>query len=278
MDWSWFSNWIGLTPLWIIALVLFGAMTLAAALGRLIHHLGQKRVEDPAAAGEGQEGYVVSAVLGLMALLMGFTFSLAVDRFEARRLLVLDEANAIGTAYLRAQLLPEPHRARMSDLLVRYTENRIALAKAKPEETAPRLAVNDGLLTDIWAATSAAYESIKQLDFSTPYLTSVNELIDLDAARKAARMARVPPAVFVVLFTYLVTTAGVLGYVLRGLRGQLAAVFLLALVDLALMLIVDIDRPTLGGVVESQRSMEMLLDSLKSQPPSVFDRYKTPQN
>ena len=103
----------------------------------------------------GQEGYVVSAVLGLLAFLLGFAFSLATDRFETRRHLVLEESNAIGTAFLRAQLLGEPHRARLSDLLVRYTENKIALARAQPDQQPPLLAIDDKLITEIWAATAA---------------------------------------------------------------------------------------------------------------------------
>ena len=80
---------------------------------------------------DGQEGYVVSAVLGLLALMLGFTLAMAVDRYETRRALVLEEANAIGTTYLRAQLFGEPHRARLSKLLVEYNDNRLALALAR---------------------------------------------------------------------------------------------------------------------------------------------------
>jgi hypothetical protein len=68
-------------------------------------------------------------------------------------------------------------------------------------------------------------------------------------------------------------TAGVLGYVLKGTRGRLAGLFLLALLTLSLLLILDIDRPTLGGIAESQRPMEQLRTSL-TQPPSVYDKWK----
>ena len=74
-----------------------------------------------------QESYLVGSMLGLLALLLAFSFSMALDRYEERRHLVIQEANAIGTAYLRTQLLDEPHRARLSGLLVDYTDNRIAL-------------------------------------------------------------------------------------------------------------------------------------------------------
>jgi hypothetical protein len=273
MNWPWFQSFLAATPLAWVALTLFAAMCAAAAIGVLLKARRARRRASREA--DGQEGYIVSAVLGLLALLMGFTFSLAVERFEARRLLALQEANAIGTTYLRAQLLTEPHRARMNDLLLRYIDNRIILAKAKPDAIAPYLAVNDALVVDMWAATSAAFDTIKSRDFSSVYLNSVNEMIDLDTSRKAARLARVPSEVFAVLFIYLVTTAGVLGYVLRGVRGRLAAGFLLLLLTLSLSLIVDINRPTLGLIVESQGPMEMTQRFMHANPPATFDRWRT---
>src|SRR4051794_26223849 len=177
MDWTAFQTALNLTPLWIVALVLFAAMCAASLAGiGLRYRRDLKTGADLQAppAEDGQEGYIVSAVLGLLALLMGFTFSLAVDRFDARRHLVLEEANAIGTAYLRSQLLPEPGRTRMSGLLVRYTDNRLALAKARPDRVAPLLAADEALTVDIWAAAAAGFDSIKTLDFSSSYIESVN--------------------------------------------------------------------------------------------------------
>ncbi|HVK43082.1 MAG TPA: hypothetical protein VM471_11430 [Phenylobacterium sp.] len=278
MTWDPFHAWISSAPLLTIGALLFGAMCLAALIGVLLNqwHAAQSArstAADESERAEGQEGYIVSAVLGLLALLMGFTFSLAVDRFETRRHLVLEEANAIGTTYLRAQLLPEPHRARMTDILVRYTDNRILLARAGPAKMAPFLATNDALVTDMWAATSSAFEVIKTLDFSSTYVDSVNAVIDLDASRKTARASRVPPEVFVVLFIYLFVTAGVLGYVLKGSRGRLSAGFLLALLTLSLLLIIDVDRPLAGGVIEGQAPMEALRASF-SQPTSAYDKWR----
>lgn len=273
MDLQSFEAWLNRGDLLVIAAMLFAAMSAAAAIGTWL----QRRAAGDEGKEEGQEGYIVSAVLGLLALLMGFTFSLAVDRFEARRHLVLEEANAIGTAYLRAQLLDQPHRARMTDLLVRYTDNRIAVAKASPGSARQRrlLTTNDALLTDIWAATSAAFDSIRPAPFSSTYLDSVNLLIDLDASRKAARAARVPVVVFVVLFVYVIIAAAVLGYVLKGARGRVAAGVLMALLTLSLTLTIDVNRPTLGGVTESQQPMEDLRKSLAAQPPDVFDKWRS---
>lgn len=253
-------------------------MLLIAALlsGYAGHQLRLRSDRDGKGLGsDGQEGYIVSGVLGLLALMLAFTLAMAVDRFEARRVLVLEEANAIGTTYLRSQLLDEPHRSRLSRLLVDYTDNRIVLATA-PREDVPRLLImNDQLLTDLWAATSAAFDTVKTLDFSSSYLETMNNLINLDAARKAARLAHVPTEVLLVLSIYIVVTGGVLGYVLTGLRGQLAGAFLITLLTGSLGLIIDLERPTLGGIVESQAPMELLRNWLESQPPEVFDRWRT---
>ena len=87
----------------------------------------RRRKEEGTTTSMRQEGYLVGSMLGILALLMAFSFSMALDRYEERRHLVIQEANAIGTAYLRAQLLDEPYRTRLSRLLVDYTDNRIAL-------------------------------------------------------------------------------------------------------------------------------------------------------
>jgi hypothetical protein len=265
-----FAVWIETAPAWQIGLVLVAAMLAASLLGEGLYRRAAKRKTENSDGAN--EGYIVSATLGLLALLMGFTFSLAVDRFEARRVLVLQEANAIGTTYLRTQMLEPVDRARISRMLVDYTDNRIVLATASRDQVGPLLTKNDQMLTDLWTATLAAWPSIKGLDFSSSYLETMNNLIDLDAARKAARQARVPSAVFFVLFLYVVTSAGVLGYAGANKEGRGATAFLFLLLAISLVLTLDIDRPRSGRVTESQAPMERLKATLASQPPEVFDR------
>ncbi len=278
MGWTVVEDWLNQASLHFLGGVLVVLMLLAVGVGVALHHWNYRAGRVRAEREGDLEGLVVSAVLGLLALLMGFTFSLAVDRFDTRRALVLVEANAIGTAYLRAQLLQAPHRARLSGLLLAYTDNRIALAKSAKPRTGERLAENDRLVTELWAATAAAVPSIRDPGLTGALLQSLNAVIDLDAARKTARMVRVPAEVFAVLFVYLIGTAGVLGYVFVGNRGRGAAAFMLLLLTLSFLLILDIDRPTMGGVREDQGPMEQLLVSLKAQPPPVFDRYRAAGN
>ena len=273
-------DWTSEIPTWLLGLILLACALAAGYAGHALRLRGHRRREASGSglATDNQEGYIVSGVLGLLALMLGFTLAMAVDRFDTRRALVLQEANAIGTAYLRAQLLEEPHRARISKLLVDYTNNRIVLAQAPRGKGTQLLADNDRMLTDLWAATAAAFETIADLDFSTAFIDSVNDVINLDAARKASRLAHVPTTVLAVLAIYIVVTGGVLGYVLTGFRGQLAGAFLITLLIFSLGMIIDLERPTMGSIVESQAPMELLSESFKKQTPNVFDRFRSAQS
>lgn len=267
------TNWVYSAPILVVGAAVLALMTLGVVLGAALRRRHDRGRGDAERSDE-LDGFISSAVLGLLALLLGFTFALAVDRFETRRALVLEEANAIGTTYLRTQLLEEPHRTRISGLLTDYTGNRLALATAPAEKIPPLLAENDRLLTELWAATSSAFQTVKHLDFSSAYLETMNNLIDLDASRKAARRVHVPTEVFVVLIIYMVVTASVLGYLFVAPRGRAGAMFMLGLLVLCLMLILDIDRPNRGGIRESQAPIELLLKSMKDLPISDYDRYR----
>lgn len=225
---------------------------------------------------EDANGAIVSAVLGLLALLLGFTFALAVNRFETRRALVLEEANAIGTAYLQTQVLPQPHRERLSMLLISYTDNRVVLAQQEtPESRRQRLADNDRIVNDIWAATLAGFDSIKHLDMSNALVSSVNAVIDMDTSRKAGRMTHVPEEVFWVLIVYVLVAAAIIGYIVRSRSNFHLACVMHVLIVMSLMLIIDIDRPVAGGIRESQYPMELLSASMHAQPRAAYDRWRT---
>jgi hypothetical protein len=126
-------------------------------------------------------------------------------------------------------------------------------------------------VTGIWQATVAAFPTIRDYDFSSSFIDSINTVIELDSARIAARRAHVPGEVFVVLAVYGAGVALVLGYVLIGWRGRIAGAFLMALFTLAVLLIFDIDSAATGGIRESQEPIERLRASLTDWPPAVFD-------
>jgi hypothetical protein len=270
------SDWLSGLSIVSIGTGTLLVLLVAAAFGHFIRKLqlrrsaGKERESEPSVA---QEGYLLSGVLGLLGLLLAFTFGMAISRYEARRELVMKEANAIGTAYLRAQLLDEPYRGRLSQILVDYTENRIELATVGGGD---RLARNDELLTDMWATVRASRDSALAHGLTTALLTTFNEVIDLDAERKVAWELRIPVEILALVFVYLGITAAVIGHQIDGPRGRRAAALLFAMLAFSITVIADLNRPMSGHALESQKPMKMLLASLRAQPPRVFDQFNMP--
>ena len=106
--------------------------------------------------------------------------------------------------------------------------------------------------------------------FRSSYLETMNQMIEMDTVRKVGRRAHVPPAVFTLLFVYQYVAAGVLGYVMAGRNGRWISAFLLFLFALAVVFVIDIDRPTGGLIQESQEPMLWLQASLHSHPPEAY--------
>ena len=252
-------------------------MLAAAALGWWLRKLQTRGMRHSAMeSGESvaQEGYLLGSALGLLGLLLAFSFGMVLSRYEARRELVVKEANAIGTAYLQAQLLDDPFRTRLSNLLVDYTQNRIQLAEAAGD-TSAYAARNDRMLTDIWANVSAARESAVAHGTTTALLMAFNEMIDLEAERKTAWGLRLPREVALLLLLYLAITGVLVGHQVDGPRGRRAAFVLSISIALSIAVMADLNRPQSGNARESQAPMEMLLKSLREQPPAVFDRFNS---
>lgn len=251
---------VDVLPVWAAGLVLLAVLILASRIGILLRmRTGH--------AGDDDGGYILSAALGLLALLIGFTFSLALSRYEMRRDLVLKEANAIGTTYLRADLTPEPFRSQLRTLLRRYVDARLALADGGEDASAigRAEAQADQLQQQLWSTTVAAIPHIDP-PVAVPLLTAtVNETIDLAASRKAALAARLPSSVVLALLVYAAISAGILGYVIQGNRrgSQISAVLLFVLLTLAITLILDLDRPRTGSITVSQAPMLDLKASIK---------------
>ena len=265
------ANWMAGLSLTAVVLTVLVSMLAAGLAGHGTRQLQDRwgKIQED----HSQESYLVGSMIGVLALLLAFSFGMALNRFEERRQLVVQEANAIGTSYLRSQFLDEPHRTRISNLLVNYTDNRVALASAKSVDQHRLLQTNDRLLTDIWAAVTAAGASAAARSISVPLVNSFNEVIDLDLERKIARQARVPAPVLILLYSFLVINAAVIGYVLEERRARIGALVFFLLLSLYAGIIADLNRPASGSIRESQEPMLILQASLKSQPPKVFDRY-----
>jgi hypothetical protein len=218
----------------------------------LVHEVGflvGRRMKDEIAATkrEAVEG-VGTAMLALLGLLLGFTFSLSDDRYTARKRTVLDDVNAIGTTYLRAKMLPAPHDQHVQELLREYVAIRTQRPTRKMLPAAlQRTAELQGQLWDDARAVAAldTHSHITAL-----YIESLNRMIDLNNARVTIGIYQtLPPAITRLLYIAAILSIGVFGYGL-GLRRRRAQVPLTALViAIALVLTVIVDYNRVGDPI-----------------------------
>lgn len=266
------GEWFRTAPIWLMGLLLFVATVGCALAGARVNRWYTQRNREQERLSESQAGHVVSMIYALLSLLIGFTFQMAAERFEVRRQLVREDAIAIETLYLKAQLLADPYRSTLSGLLVRYAENHLALAQVRREDSDARrlMADDDQLRRELWTALIPAFDSIKDLDFSTSLVESSTEVVRVDTARRAARGSPIPTTIILGLIFYSLVAAAGLGAIMKSRKGEIASAFLLGLSALALMLISDLNRPVDGTIHESQEPMRQMLVRLQNNPPTVF--------
>lgn len=191
----------------------------------------------------------------LLSLLLGFTLAMAMTRFDRRVQLIVDEANAIGTTFLRADLLPEPARTKARSLLVDYVSARVEFSK-EGLEARGALARTKDLQSELWRlAASAAQQSPTPV--TALFVNSLNETIDLHATRIAALENRIPRPVWVMLGLLALLTALMFGLSQRERlpTSMLVPPLMLAVV---LSLIADLDTPRTGLIRVDMKSIERL--------------------
>jgi hypothetical protein len=206
-------------------------------------------------------------MLGLLAFLLAFTFGLAASRYDTRKQLVLDEANAIGTAYLRADMLPEPQRSEIRNLLREYASARVGglVSIMTPAVMAKSASLQDR----IWADATAVSQQDSKSITTGLFVQSLNEVIDLDESRVTAGRNRIPDPIWLALLAVTMFTMASVGYQF-GLTGEHSwiEIILLALVfTTVILLIADLDRPGEGLLNVSQQAMIDLVNRMGPATP-----------
>lgn len=251
-------------PLWAL-FVLFVTLTLLAyELGYRTGRWWQARTPDEV---EGNTGLLVGSVLALFAFLLAVTMGMAADRFDTRRGLVVEEANAIGTAYLRAGFLPSPAREESRTLLVEYVPQRIWTSnEAVATGSARSVAIQD----ELWRIAEELGPTEGESEVFALYVDALNAMIDLHTERFVAGIyARVPETVL-----YLLVVGTVLALAMSGFnagltrhRSLVGAAVLVCVIGAVLVLVVDLDRPRDGFITVSQQAMIDLAQQLGSPSP-----------
>lgn len=215
---------------------------------------------------------MLSAILALLAFMLAFTFGSATSRFDARKQMVLAEANAIGTAYLRTDLLPGSYQDQAGNLLKTYAEVKLAATRPgqSKQEVLKQLETSEQLFNTIWSqAVAISSESNHSNEGNKLYLMSLNDLSDISAKRISVGIRnRIPLSIIATLMALAVLSMLLRGYMV-GQSGTKREVFAATLLILSfsavLLLITDLDRPLsdkrLAGV--SQQAMVDLIEDIK---------------
>lgn len=208
---------------------------------------GRRAASDTDARSGAQIGAIQAALLGLLGLLLAFSFGAAGSRFLDRQDLIVQEANAIGTAYLRADLLDEPSRSQLRDALKRYTAFRLEVSRRLDSGIqVTDLAENDRLHTVMWGAARDGV--LARPAFAQVVLPPVNDVIDLHSTRLAAGRKKLPALVLGLLILSSALSVGVIGYGggMAGRRRMMLSAPLIFVIGTALWITIDLDRPRAG--------------------------------
>jgi hypothetical protein len=247
--------------------VIMGSIALGAFVGHRVRHLSDTLTEP--------FGVLQAAMLGVVGLLLAFGLSLALSRYEDRRATIVEEANAIGTTYLRAQTLPEPIRGSSLGLLIAYTESAIRLAEHVPG-SAEELAAADEeqrLQRRLWGMAGEALDAAPRASAPRLYVETLNEMIDSQTVRLAALNNQVPGEI---LWLELVGAAIALGLLAAYLalvgRGVAGALFAGLVVAFLLFVTADLDRPTRGPIKVPDTALTEQLESMRLPPAAAGPR------
>jgi prepilin signal peptidase PulO-like enzyme (type II secretory pathway) len=240
----------------IIQCVFFVLMVTATEVG---FRLGRKFEARAPASIKSQISTVEAAILGVLALLLGFTMSMAVFRFDLRRQLMLDEANAINTSCLRAQLLPAPEALEIASLLGQYINVRVQYGTAGNElERLNSLHTRTRQLqAELWTRLVSYAQNDPNPVRTGLLLQSLNQAFDLEAARWMAFQNHVPESVIYVNAMVGLLAAMLVGYTfgVNGCRNIFSMSLLALSITLVLAVITDLDRPRSGFIRASQQPM-----------------------
>ena len=258
-----------------IAGVLFGSMLLAIEIGLRVGFSAKNSATE---ASRSHVSAIQSSILGILALLLAFTFSLSLQRFDSRSEAVVNEANAIGTEYVRADLLPAADGAKLRDdaqvALREYLELRVqasavsGIERAEREELLTKTARSQ---TTLWGFARRAAEANPNPVTSGLFIQSLNEVFDAFGRRVAALDRHVPEMVLLLLYGTFVMAGAIVGFAsgAGGHRPSMASYIMIVLMVVLVFIILDLDRPRRGVIEVSQKSLYDLQAAIKGEAKAL---------
>ena len=245
-------------PLLVFALC-FVSLWLAAWIGAAI----RKKSGGPAEDFSQDYGMVLGATLTLLGLVIGFTFSMAINRYDQRKNYEEAEANAIGTEYVRANLLPVADAAKVQDLLRRYLEQRILFYENGPEPVEQIDAATAQLQTGMWSAVLGP-AAAQPTPVVALVVAGMNDVLNSQGYTQAAWWNRIPAAAWALMTAIAICSSWLVGYGSRNNRdGPRLLLVLPLVVSIAFMLIADIDAPRHGLITVKPQNLISLSESIR---------------
>lgn len=256
-------------PIWLLLPLTVAIVMLSLETGYQLGHRSRRKSEDEK---ESPVGAIAGSVLGLVAFMMAFTFGIVANRYDARKELVREESNSIGTTYLRTDFLPQPDREEAKALLKKYVEgrleftSRIRTGEMKKDEIDAAMAEVSATHHRLWEMAVANARLDMNSDVAALYIDSLNGMIDLHALRVAvALQTRVPAGIWLVLGSITFFGMVSMGYQMgiAGSKRSLAQPILAVSFSLVIALIAMLDRPGGSYIQVSQQPYVDLLKSMK---------------
>jgi hypothetical protein len=250
-------------PLWALFISILVVVLLSVECG---YRLGKYRRSRHEQEKEAPLGTMVGATLGLLAFILAFTFGLAAARFDTRRQVLLDEANAIGTTYLRAGMLPE-RGEQIRGLLRDYAGARLEAVRSG--NVAEGIRRSEDIQHKVWSEAETVGQKNPNSIVVGLFVQSLNEMIDLHAKRvQAGLRSRIPGAIWLGLFAVAALSLATMGYHagLSATRRSLAILAVAVTFSVVIELIADLDRPQEGVLRVSQQALLDVQQSMN--PPS----------
>jgi hypothetical protein len=243
--------------LFVISLV---ALWFSARIGAALRNL--RKLEE-----EEREDFavVVSATLTLLALIIGFSFSMAISRYDQRKNYEEAEANAIGTEYVCANLQPAADAAKVRGLLRSYLDQRISFYRSRDAGELSQIDATTGQLqNDLWSAVQTP-----SLANPTPVaalvVSGMNDVLNSQGYTQAAWWNRIPDAAWALMAAIALGSNMLIGYVRRRADAKAIQFFVLPLVvSISFFLIADVDAPRAGGILVSPQNLEVLAHSMSA--------------
>jgi hypothetical protein len=257
-------NWITSLPPWALFLLTTIIGILAAELGiRLAQRKRQKEEGGEVASA----GSLVGALLGLLAFMLGFTFAITASRFSDRKALVVEQAKAIGTCYLRTSFLPENQKQESRKLLREYADILVQMKYSNLDKAIARM---EALHLLIWNQTASLAQEKMDSELRAQYVSSVNEVIDIFGERKTVSLVyRIPAALWTALFLLFILSMFIVGNEIGSIsrRRKLDTPIMAAAFALVVMLIADMD--SIKGARRFRVSWQPLIETRQSMNDSI---------